>query len=397
MFGLSIKAWIVDSGTEESDDFSLILSHSTNMTRFLPALLELLESEFSLDKVTTTFLEKLIPETLTRSPVRTAKPWTACKARKKINEKLGVSPDKDLSRDDTLSVTVEQIDTDFFQNILDNADPDDDLEDIFDESIEKLIEKPKVSPTYSCFVVDCELGDIKFASLASLKRHQKSAHQSLHCQSCNMTSNSESDFLAHNCSKRHKCTICQRLFATGNELLHHSYIHTGEKPHVCDFCGKEFRQRATLDRHKITHDSRREHECEVCHKKFKHKHYLTSHKLLHEGVKPHICSWCGTRFTQNSNLQKHVRQKHTEEKSFVCTICGKGFVQPYYLRRHLKSHKGAGQENRASFDFIVSSEHSGSDEQCGIRTVACSLCTVTCKGQAELDIHTARHHPVNTQ
>ena len=57
MFGLSIKAWIVDSDSE--DDFTLILSHSTNMANFLPALLELLESEFSLDKVTTTFLENV--------------------------------------------------------------------------------------------------------------------------------------------------------------------------------------------------------------------------------------------------------------------------------------------------------------------------------------------------
>ena len=63
---------------------------------------------------------------------------------------------------------------------------------------------------------------------------------------------------------------------------------------------------------------------QVCHKKFKHKHYLASHKLLHEGVKPHICSWCGLGFTQNSNLQKHVRQKHTQEKAFVCN---KGGIQ----------------------------------------------------------------------
>ena len=61
MFGLAIRAWIVDSDTEE--DFSVILSHSINMTKFLPALLELIESEFSLDKVTTAFLEKVLPYT----------------------------------------------------------------------------------------------------------------------------------------------------------------------------------------------------------------------------------------------------------------------------------------------------------------------------------------------
>ena len=60
MFGLAIRAWIVDSDTEE--DFSVFLSHSINMTKFLPALLELIESEFCLDKVTTAFLEKVPPD-----------------------------------------------------------------------------------------------------------------------------------------------------------------------------------------------------------------------------------------------------------------------------------------------------------------------------------------------
>ena len=60
MFGLSVKAWIVDSDDSE-DDFCLILSesHCDNINNFLPALLELLETEFSLDKVSTTFLQSV--------------------------------------------------------------------------------------------------------------------------------------------------------------------------------------------------------------------------------------------------------------------------------------------------------------------------------------------------
>ena len=319
----------------------------------------------------------------------------------KINQKLGIVEDTNIINSksegltDPLSVTVEQSHGDLFLgNILDSGD--DGLEDIFDESIEKLIEKPKITPSYCCYVEDCDQSDRKFPSNAELRRHQKETHRSLYCESCNTVSNSVADQLSHNCSKRHKCLVCARLFATANELLHHKYIHTGEKPHVCHICGKDFRQRATLDRHKITHDNKREHECQVCHKKFKHKHYLASHKLLHEGVKPHICSWCGLGFTQNSNLQKHVRQKHTQERAYVCTKCGKGFVQPYYLRRHLKSHKGAGaeveeeeMEERARFDFLVGSEQS---DQCGLRVVSCQLCSATCKGPAELEKHLAKHH-----
>ena len=60
MFGLSVKAWIVDS-EESQDDFCLILSQSQveNINSFLPALLELLETEFSLDKVSTAFLQSV--------------------------------------------------------------------------------------------------------------------------------------------------------------------------------------------------------------------------------------------------------------------------------------------------------------------------------------------------
>ena len=316
----------------------------------------------------------------------------------KINDKLGTPylelpgpGDTPPVGSDSLSLTVEQVQTDFFSSILD--DGDDGLEDIFDQSLEKLLERPRAGPSFSCYVTGCEMAEFKFSSSAQLRTHQRESHPALYCQTCHSTSSTESEAQTHNCNKRHKCGVCERMFATSNELLHHSYIHTGEKPHVCHLCGKEFRQRATLDRHKLTHEERREHECEVCGKKFKHKHYLASHKMLHDGVKPHICSWCGLRFTQNSNLQKHVRQKHMETRDFVCRLCGKGFVQPYYLRRHMKSHKDTGMEDTATFDFIVASAHSGSDEQCGIRVLACSLCPVTCKGPAELERHRAKHHP----
>ena len=60
MFGLSVKAWIVDRPDCE-DDFCLILSQGQceNINNFLPALLELLETEFSLDKVSTAFLQSV--------------------------------------------------------------------------------------------------------------------------------------------------------------------------------------------------------------------------------------------------------------------------------------------------------------------------------------------------
>ena len=64
-------------------------------------------------------------------------------------------------------------------------------------------------------------------------------------------------------------------------------------------------------------------------------------------------------------------------------------MQPYYLRRHMKVHKEV-EAGRASFSFLEG-ETTGSDQQCGLRTRACSLCSVTCKGTKELEEHVSKH------
>ena len=73
------------------------------------------------------------------------------------------------------------------------------------------------------------------------------------------------------------------------------------------------------------------------------------------------------------------------------------FVQPYYLKRHMKSHK----EYRYNYvddrtlehaTLVGDDEHAGSDQQCGIRKASCHLCSATCKGQEELDLHFSKHH-----
>ena len=211
----------------------------------------------------------------------------------------------------------------------------DDEEEIEDEMIipdnensqkSKCKSKTESETNLMCVVINCTKGNVPFKTAKELKNHHKEEHSGQFCNKCNSVSNSEADFVTHNCNKRYKCKVCQRLFSTSHELKSHSYIHSGEKPHMCDFCGKGFRQRATLDRHKLTHESKRNYDCDICLKKFKFKHYLVSHKLLHSGVKPHMCTWCGMRFAQNANMQKHIRQQHTHEKAHVCKYCGKGWI-----------------------------------------------------------------------
>ena len=57
----------------------------------------------------------------------------------------------------------------------------------------------------------------------------------------------------------------------------------------------------------------------------------------------------------------------------------------------LKTHK----EYKEKFEdvlLVINDELDGSDKQCGIRILSCHLCSVTCKGQEELDLHFSKHH-----
>ena len=125
-----------------------------------------------------------------------------------------------------------------------------------------------------------------------------------------------------------------------------------------------------------------------------------------------MCTWCGQTFTQSANMQKHIIQQHTLEKSHVCKLCGKSFVQPYYLKRHLLTHKDGPQVE----EEIMSPEKKESimSDECigeftlqqvipkkravivvfvlGVRTVPCMFCPATMKGQPQLRAHMERHH-----
>ena len=342
----------------------------------------------------------MIPQPLleTRPKHNNNEGWKSSEAYNKYLEKSGKSSSqKDLFEDYDLRFD-ENIN--FVENVLEEEQFL--AEDDFSED-----QSSQAQPDYYCQVEKCPQQETNFQNLKSLRIHCRTSHKELVCLKCKYVSQNCTDASKHNCSKKHKCATCGRDFGTSNELQYHTFIHKGVKPHMCDFCGKWFRQRSTMDRHKLTHQSRREHECEVCHKKFKHKHYLTTHMRSHAGDKPYVCNICGQGFAQNGNMQKHIKLQHTNEKSFVCNICQKGiviptqstclnivfsaFVQPYYLKRHLKTHKDY-KEKFEDVLLVINDELDGSDKQCGIRTLSCHLCSVTCKGQEELDLHFSKHH-----
>ncbi|CAD8083601.1 unnamed protein product [Paramecium sonneborni] len=53
------------------------------------------------------------------------------------------------------------------------------------------------------------------------------------------------------------------------------------------------------------------------------------------------CEECKKVFTNNSKLQRHIREIHQNLKQFRCEQCGKEFKRSQHLKRHQLTHSGS--------------------------------------------------------
>ncbi|ELT92491.1 hypothetical protein CAPTEDRAFT_91112 [Capitella teleta] len=196
----------------------------------------------------------------------------------------------------------------------------------------------------------------------------------------------------------HPCGLCRRKFHKRSQLLsHYTMLHT--KVYKCRHCG------STALHHKSTVKTRHNYE------------------VLDPATFPYNCHHCDRIFLYNSNLRKHLRQRHTNSRSYPCASCGRGldfhvqrihegkrsymcdqcgqaFFTEFELRNHSVTHGAVKQYQCPICDYATHVKATFQDhlrQHTGVRDIPCPQCGKLFITRRNLSNHMKRVHAPKMQ
>lgn len=173
----------------------------------------------------------------------------------------------------------------------------------------------------------------KFDSLGSLPSAKNTAENS---DQDMFSVKSDSQFSPKD-KEPYKCGTCSETFSIHSDYRKHLRSH-GKNRFQCLVCSKWFEMRYLLNAHQKTHSGAKNHECSLCQKRFTTKTNLNRHiRVFHQQQKFYKCSSCQKKFSQLSILRVH-QSVHMAERAFNCDICNNAFKSEVHLRVHKRRH-----------------------------------------------------------
>ena len=170
-----------------------------------------------------------------------------------------------------------------------------------------------------------------------------------------------------------QCVMCNDRYAVERHLKEHLKTHDTI---MCQFCDDVFPTTNALSRHIPSHN-KGPLMCNTCKKTFFSTYMLLLHMRGHTGN--YKCTLCNATFMFQTNLPRHVKKKHSEEKEapydmvgteddhsytlplnrteksptrelkFKCGICGSLHCKEFTLKRHIDKYHSDYVKNPGRF------------------------------------------------
>ena len=128
------------------------------------------------------------------------------------------------------------------------------------------------------------------------------------CPICNFEAKSVrylSKHLASVHTEKRTCDICDKTFQSITGLNRHRLLHTGEMPFKCERCPARFNRKANLNRH-VKHASCA--ACPICNKTFASAQDLHQHKVVHTDQPQFKCEHCPAIYIRRESLLRHLKR-----------------------------------------------------------------------------------------